>query len=566
VVIGNGGTLKAPVVAAPFSGNKTITIESGGTLDFGIAVATLAPGVIIKNGGTVATATISDAALAAIIAAAPGTVDSPIAITASGFITTLTAAFTVPQYTELTASSATFANGVHDITVNGDAEFGAVAVPQGSVTVGANGSLTVSGSLAIVAAKVLTVNGSLTVDNGGAVTVNGTIGGTGSVATSGTGSVSLANANATASAANLEWALGQSGEGKIAKLSTATATLANGGTVPAGLALTTTGALTVSADKTLTVEGELALGTGGTVAGEGTFATAEDGFVSVVNAAGLAAALDKAGTSKITKLTLKGTATLTTAATVPAGLELTIGTGGTLTVASASSSSKDLTVTGTVVLAGTGSIVTAGTDTSAADITITGTGSITAGGIVISGAGAVNTNTTGVTLKVDTIDLAASTTLAITESAEIQAGGANGITFKAGSYVFGASETTGVLTVPTAPGKPTLTLSNNATALAIGDDIASELVFGSESVYLAGGTSTAVTPGATGSAAKDDVKLTFIAGAQIVSGTGAGTGTGAALTTAGAVTAGNMTYTVGSDTTVTKAGTASTWSGAVNGS
>jgi hypothetical protein len=242
--------------------------------------------------------------------------------------------------------------------------------------------------------------------------------------------------------------------------------------------------------------------------------------------------------------------TLTGGLVIPTNIAtLTIPSGSTLTVSGAS---KMLTVgNGQEVVVGGTLAITAHADPA---ITLAGTGKITAGGIVVSGAGTVKSATAGSTLIPNSF-APADTAVVTLAGSQIQAGGANGITFKPGAYTFG-----GTNTVTTAAGaKPTLTLG---TSLIIGDTVASELVFGSNSVYL-GDDSNAITPGTTANA-RTDVKLTFKKDAVIKAGTGASNGTSKGLTTGGLVSADNTSYKVAADTTVTKAATASTWSGTVD--
>jgi hypothetical protein len=119
IEIVSGGKVVAPVVATPFDGGKTITITGTGVLDFGTAAVT-AIGAKVENYGTaagaIATATTSDAALGVIMGAGGK-------ITASGTITALSQALTVPSDVDLTASGPTFVTGNQPVTVNGTAVF-----------------------------------------------------------------------------------------------------------------------------------------------------------------------------------------------------------------------------------------------------------------------------------------------------------------------------------------------------------------------------------------------------------------------------------------------------------
>jgi hypothetical protein len=387
-----------------------------------------------------------------------------------------------------------------------------------------------------------------------------TIAGDAKLKTEGTGGISVAVANLAPTSANFA----KFASGSTIAYSDLVAGTAEALEIPEGITVKLAAASTLATITGLTVNGVLDLdaNTGLTLAAitTGTVSTGEKGVIksATATAATLQALLSKAGDSLAIQQT--GDVTLAAATTVKAGTTLTIGASGKVTAESAGTS-KALTVAGAVILDG-GTLATAGTHADTADIIITGDGSITAGGIVISGAGGINTNTaSGSFLGADALTLEDTTTIVITESATIQAAGADGITFKAGSYVFGAGVSKAL---SVADGKATLTLPNTATSLAIGDDVASELVFGAASTYKAGGVTTTLTPGATATA-KDDVKLTFKAGAKIVSGTGATAVTsGAALKATGEINADNSTYTVGADTTLTKTATTSTWSGTVN--
>jgi hypothetical protein len=114
------------------------------------------------------------------------------------------------------------------------------------------------------------------------LTVEGDISGEGTVVAT-TGSVSLANTDATKNTANLVWALGKSGTGKIEKLTLATdATLATAAEVKAGLALT------VAANTTLTVNAGVVL----TVAEDGAIILTGDSTPANVAQLVLAAKVD----------------------------------------------------------------------------------------------------------------------------------------------------------------------------------------------------------------------------------------------------------------------------------
>jgi hypothetical protein len=132
VVIANGGKLIAPTIATPFSGNKTITVATGGTLDLG--TATTLTGATIVNGGTVSTATTTTAALNTILAL-EGTITSSGAVTGND-------AITVPVSTTFTHDTGTFVGGTGTLTIEGTATFttGVFGDQTGKLTV--NGTAT----------------------------------------------------------------------------------------------------------------------------------------------------------------------------------------------------------------------------------------------------------------------------------------------------------------------------------------------------------------------------------------------------------------------------------------
>ncbi|MDR1467810.1 MAG: hypothetical protein LBT00_00805, partial [Spirochaetaceae bacterium] len=178
VEIGTGGSLTAHVVAAPFTGGKTITL-SAGALDFGEALATLdLSGVTIVNGGTagITTETASTAALNAILeAGAGGKVASTGAVDGTSI--------TVPAATTLALGAADLTG---DLTLTGTAALtttGAVSVGgtlttgTGAIDIGAaltleddvafNGAVTVGAALTL--SNNATFNGAATVPNGGSI-------------------------------------------------------------------------------------------------------------------------------------------------------------------------------------------------------------------------------------------------------------------------------------------------------------------------------------------------------------------------------------------------------------
>jgi hypothetical protein len=331
--------------------------------------------------------------------------------------------------------------------------------------------------------------------------------------------------------------------------------------IPADVELTLKAAsATFAGTQTITVAGTLNIDSTSallTFAGA-TITTSGTGVINSATATAIVLQGLLASAGSALKIEQTGAVELSAATTVKADTTLTIKGSGSIT---ATSGTAALTVTGKVILEGTGAIATAGTDDSGGDIIITDDGSITAGGIVISGAGNINTDKANPSfLTVDKLTLIDANTIVITGS-QIQAGGATGITFKAGSYVFG---NVGAVLIIDTDDVPTLTLPDTADSLAIGNDVASEMVFGANSVYKAGGSNTTITPG-VGTTAKTDVKLTFTTGAKIISGTGASTvTTGVGLKVDGAVNADDTTYTVGTTKTVTKSANTKAWTETVD--
>jgi hypothetical protein len=158
VVIANNGKLIAPNVATPFSGGKTITVASGGTLDLGATTTTLS-GATIVNKGTVSTATTSAAALNTIL-------DLKGNITSTASVTVSTA-ITVPADTKLAIpSGATLAISQNTtFTVAG----GATLSVAGTLNVAANANVEVAsgGTFEISANGSGDLNGTITVKSGG---------------------------------------------------------------------------------------------------------------------------------------------------------------------------------------------------------------------------------------------------------------------------------------------------------------------------------------------------------------------------------------------------------------
>jgi hypothetical protein len=459
---------------------------------------------------------------------------------------------------------------------------------EGTVYVGSSGSLTAAASTGEIVVK-----GSLVVLDGGTLStdVADSVNDGDVQSVLDTGKVSVASggtlvfpATALTDQTKIETALGYAGSGTlsitgavaslkpeelaaaaIGKSATLVATAGtNAGAValviPANAEITVATGDTV-ASTSVEVSGKLTLDPGSTLAAATSVTSAGTGKIvsTTVTPAVLSALLTKAGSA----LTLEqnGAVALVAATTVQAGTTLVLGAA--LTVES-HATTKALTVAGTVEIGNSGSIVTAGTHDGTGDIIITGTGYITAGGIVVSGEGSVNFNTVASGLSnqlgVGTLTLADATTLVL-DGTQIQAGGANGITFMPGSYV-GGNSLGGFLTVT--DGKATLALPDTASALAIGNTVASELVFGSASTYKVAGTTGTLTPGAT-TTASADVKLTFHPGAKIVAGNGTASGSGTAIKTTGDVNAADTTWTLGGSdpVTVTKTATASTWSSTI---
>jgi hypothetical protein len=126
VTISGSYVLSAPNIATHFSGNGSLTISVGATLKLG--ADTTAIGVDVTNNGTVETAVESGTALAAIMETG-GTIN------ATGAIITLAQALVIPANVVLTATAATLASGVFDVTMNGTATFDVAAVPAGDIIV-----------------------------------------------------------------------------------------------------------------------------------------------------------------------------------------------------------------------------------------------------------------------------------------------------------------------------------------------------------------------------------------------------------------------------------------------
>ncbi|MDR0688863.1 MAG: hypothetical protein LBG08_01150 [Spirochaetaceae bacterium] len=540
----NGGTLNVPADATlKVSGTSTITdiaaapkkIAIGGTIELASGAA-----LTLANAVSLATATVDATAGAA-------TLTLPTGDTTIGAIVLNTADLTIATATGLTVSSFTSeGGGIKSASVT-KYYAGANYVELGS----AGDSFVVTG----IANNVFMLkDGTITA---GPIALSGV-----RLKTNTTGiTVSPTNLPVTT--------LDKFETGSKITYSDAITTGVSGPLpIPAGITVALEAGSTLESITGLTVNGVLDIGanTALTLAGitAGTVTTTSPGKIvsTTTTPAVLSALLSKAGAAL--NIEQGGSVTLDGETTVKAGTTLTL-TNGDLTVESDSGSNKALTVAGAVILdasSGAPSIKTAGNDVTEPDITITGGGSITAGGIVISGAGGINTNK-AVTLTEDDLSLTTSSTIVITNSAQIQAGGTNGILFKAGKYAFGAGETANVLTISDA--KPTLTLSGTAPGLEIGNDTASELVFGSNSIYVVADNVGSITPGTTASV-NTDVKLTFKPGAQVKSGTGASASTaGPALVAAGTANANDTIYTVGGsgDVTVTKSASASVWSAAV---
>jgi hypothetical protein len=135
VIAGNGSKVMAPLHATPFAGNKTITVKSDGTLDFGVAILPAAiSGVTIVNEGIITTATVSVPALNA-IAALGGKISSTGAVVGDQSLT-------VPEGTSLEHKTSAFVGGTGKITIDGTATFtaGIFGAQTGAVTV--NGTAT----------------------------------------------------------------------------------------------------------------------------------------------------------------------------------------------------------------------------------------------------------------------------------------------------------------------------------------------------------------------------------------------------------------------------------------
>jgi hypothetical protein len=387
VEIANGGTLKAAAVAAPFSGNKTITILDGGTLDLGAALGTLSlTDVTIKNDeGTIDTATLSDKALQAILNAGVGgkvTSAGNVAISTQAPLT----AFTVPANTEFTHDTGTFAGGAVPIVINGTATFttgtfesqtGAVTVNGTATFTGAtfaaltaaltiNGDATFGAAIAPLAASTVTVNGTaeftaaaaplgdVTVGQDGELTVSGTgsltiaaaktLANAGTVALTGTGSVVLTGASATGGAKITGAGKLTAGATEIVGGTTGWQAVADSGsaTITIASATVVTATITASANTVnLTAQGTGATITqlAGAVGNELTIAAA-----TTVNL-GAADASIAVGSIKLAKGTNPGKLTLTAADSIV--LTLAVGTAGTALSSTITTFDTDAVTSGT---------------------------------------------------------------------------------------------------------------------------------------------------------------------------------------------------------------------------
>jgi hypothetical protein len=256
VVIGTTGKLMAPVHATPFTGNKTITINGEGVLDFGIAdaglTATTLSGVTIVNNATtdergITTATITASALNAIL----GLGGKILSIGAIGDADTT--AILVPAGTDLIHKTGAIGK-VGALTIQGKArfttgEFGTQAAPV-TVSTGAVTTFTEATFAAITDATQFTINGTATFT---AATFAGL-----------TGTLTIGpQANATFTAATFAGLSGLTVNGQ-ALLGAAVAptddfAVSGSGTVTIG---GVSGSLTITADKTLTNTGRIVLATG----------------------------------------------------------------------------------------------------------------------------------------------------------------------------------------------------------------------------------------------------------------------------------------------------------------
>jgi hypothetical protein len=129
------GTITTDDAEAPFSGQKTITIESGATLALDADNTSIGSKVV--NGGTITTATTSAAALNSILTAGG-------AITSSAVVNLGSAGVTVPKGTALTASGNVTA-GAGPLVIEGAASFtgsGATLAALTSLTVAEDATLT----------------------------------------------------------------------------------------------------------------------------------------------------------------------------------------------------------------------------------------------------------------------------------------------------------------------------------------------------------------------------------------------------------------------------------------
>jgi hypothetical protein len=153
VEIASGAQLKLKNDETPFSGGKTINIKSGGTLLLDASSATFT-GVTIKNNGTISTATTSTNALAALMAFDGDTEGTDRTVASTGNVTTIEAAFTVPEHVTLTTvTGGTFASGSVTVTVDGDWTSAGSGITLAVATaLAVNGTLTTGSSFGPTAA------------------------------------------------------------------------------------------------------------------------------------------------------------------------------------------------------------------------------------------------------------------------------------------------------------------------------------------------------------------------------------------------------------------------------
>jgi hypothetical protein len=163
------------IVSSTIPDGKTLTLTGAGNT---ITDASFAPEGTVVNNGTVTVAFTTDTEVTNIFAYVDGNV------TASGAITILTEAFTVPAGVDLslTNASATFDTGNYAVTVEG--------------------TLTLNGVTAFTPANDVIVNGELVVDSSSGITFAGAVSGTGVIKAYGGGTITIGGTEYTTASAN----------------------------------------------------------------------------------------------------------------------------------------------------------------------------------------------------------------------------------------------------------------------------------------------------------------------------------------------------------------------------